>query len=401
MSSGSRQADEAAYLRSADETSIAAAQLNDRSPKTELPLTTIIIVNYNYGHYLEDSVESVFGQTYSNIECIVVDNASTDNSLLVLEVLKERHPGLIIIQRAVNDGQTPASLAGLASSSGHYVIFVDADDYLLPKCVETHIYVHLSMRRHIGFTSGDMIQVVRNQVVLSTGEASNRFLRSGKGAFSHFVRPYTGEQGWPSLSVKEDIVKKIRYVSPLSLHWVWSPTSGICYRRDALMMFADNVQLQTLRTCTDLYFALGCSGVSGSVVIDEPLFAYRIHGGNSFTARAQLDGTLNYAMGGQGDNNVKAKFFLIDHLTERALWFTPHVWRRISLVILLLKLDDADRNSELPAWAQRSRAAHAIVRNYDTFAKVVSRFGARFVLACFSGTLRSPRSLLASLRTKR
>lgn len=378
----------------------AAGSSGNRAPRTELPLVTVIVVNYNYGRYLEDAVESVFTQTYCAVECIVVDNASTDHSPSVIATLRQRHPDLIVINRATNDGQTPASLDGLARSSGHYVIFLDADDYLLPACIETHIYVHLSMRARIAFTSGDMLQVAENQVVVSTGEESNRYVLGGKGDRPNLVRPFTGCAGWPSTGVATGIVDKVHYVAPLSVRWVWSPTSGLCYRRDALRLFADNERLQTLRTGTDLYFAYGCSGLSGSVLIDVPLFAYRIHGGNIFTAHAQLDRTLNYTVGGHGDSNVKAQLYLIDHLVEKAQRFTPNLYLGIHLTALLYRVDHRDDDPRLPGWARRSRVAQAIARNYETFAEALGAWKARWTLAWFAKSLRSPEALRRSLESR-
>ena len=69
----------------------------------------------------------------------------------------------------------PRSTA-LAATSGPYVIFLDADDMLLPHGVETHVYVHLSLRIHVGFTSGDLLQVADSQVVLGSEEAFNRVI---------------------------------------------------------------------------------------------------------------------------------------------------------------------------------------------------------------------------------
>src|SRR5579863_4892344 len=107
-------------------------------PAFHLPLVSVVIVNYNYGRYLEEAVASVFGQTYANVECIIVDNASTDETPKVLAALCERYPQLIIVRRTSNEGQTAASLDGFARTTGHYVIFLDADDILLPRCIETH-----------------------------------------------------------------------------------------------------------------------------------------------------------------------------------------------------------------------------------------------------------------------
>jgi glycosyltransferase involved in cell wall biosynthesis len=364
-----------------------------------LPIVSVVVVNYNYGRFLAEAVDSVFSQTYPNKECIVVDNASTDETPRVLADLEARHPDLIVIRRAHNDGQTPASLDGLAACTGQYVIFLDADDYLLPPCIETHIFVHLSMRPHIGLTSGDMLQVQGNHVVVATGEESNRHVRSGKGLRPQLVRPYRATEGWPAASVAENIADKVHYVPPLRIGWVWSPTSGLCYRRDALKLFADNTRLASLRTGTDLYFAFGCSGLSGSVLIDEPLFAYRIHGGNIFTAHAQLDRTLNFTVGGSGDSNVKAQLYLVDHLVEQAQRFTPNEFLQINLCVLIARVDRADIDPRLPRWARRSRAAQAIARNWDSFSGAVGPRQARLLFAFCARSLRSPAKAARHLPT--
>ena len=146
-----------------------------------LPLVSVIVINFNYGRFLDAAVNSVLAQTYPNVECIIVDNASTDESPSVLRGIEARHPRAKIIRRPANDGQTPAALDGLAASSGPYVIFLDADDLLLPHAVESHVYVHLSLRVHVGFTSGDLLQVVAgDQIVLGSENAFNRIIRAGQ-----------------------------------------------------------------------------------------------------------------------------------------------------------------------------------------------------------------------------
>ena len=243
----------------------------------ELPLVSVIIINYNYGRFLRQTVSSVLAQTYPKIECILVDNASTDESGEIIAALEAAHDSIKVLRRESNDGQTPASLDGLAASAGQYIIFLDADDALLPRCVETHIFVHLSLRIHVGFTAGDMLQVFSDEVVVSTGEAMNDFIRNGKGRRPRLFRPYRHpmDPHWPPPEL-DGMAEKIFYVPPLSNKWVWSATSGLCYRRDALLLLSDNEALAHLRTGTDMYFAHGIGALCGSVLIDEPLFVYRI-----------------------------------------------------------------------------------------------------------------------------
>ena len=338
-----------------------------------LPLVSVIIVNYNYGRYLEEAVDSVFAQNYSNIECIIVDNGSTDESPTVLAALAERHPQVIIIRRGSNDGQIAASLDGFARSCGQYVIFLDADDILLPHCLETHIYVHLSSRIHVGFTSGDMLQALKGEIVVSTGEAQNSYIRSGRGRRPDLWRSYRAERGWPPAHIGEDLSLKARYVPPLCTRWVWAPTSGLCYRRDAITLFADNEHLRTLWTACDVYFAQAIGGWCGSILIDEPLFIYRLHGSNIFSQTAQLNHTLNYKPGGAGDSTNMAKALIVDQLIGHSARFAQNLLFKLQLIILLFGLSGKEADRDLPRWAKRSSVAHRLVMHFDQFAAQFGR----------------------------
>jgi glycosyltransferase involved in cell wall biosynthesis len=335
-----------------------------------LPLVSVIIVNYNYGRFLDQAVDSVFQQNYPNVECIVVDNASTDESPSILAAVAERYRHAIIIRRANNDGQTAASLDGLAAASGAYVIFMDADDALLAQAIETHIFVHLSLRVHVGFTSGDMLQVVGGQIVVGTGEELNRYIRSGRGKRANLVRPYRHQLDppWPSEAIAKSLPEKIHFVAPLSSKWVWSPTSGICYRRDALRLFSDNPELAHLRTGTDMYFAYAINALCGSVIIDEPVFIYRIHGANIYTRQAQLNHVLGFEAGGAGDNNHKSQLLAVDHLIAKAGRFCQTRLLRLDYALLLIRLDRRDLDPRLPRWQRRSRAASRLAQSYGSVA---------------------------------
>jgi glycosyltransferase involved in cell wall biosynthesis len=91
------------------------------------PLITIIINNYNYSHFLKAAIESSLDQTYSEVEVIVVDDGSTDNSR---EIISE-YAGRVLAVLKENGGQASAFNAGFAQSQGEIVIFLDADDTLL------------------------------------------------------------------------------------------------------------------------------------------------------------------------------------------------------------------------------------------------------------------------------
>lgn len=92
-------------------------------------LVSIIINNYNYGRYLSEAIESALRQTYPYTEVIVVDDGSNDESRSVID----RFDGRIVAVLKENGGQASAFNAGFATSNGDIVIFLDADDILLPQ----------------------------------------------------------------------------------------------------------------------------------------------------------------------------------------------------------------------------------------------------------------------------
>ncbi|MGA3301817.1 MAG: glycosyltransferase family 2 protein [Methylovirgula sp.] len=343
------------------------------TPQFHLPLVSIVIVNYNYARYLNEAVESVLTQTYSNIECVIVDNASTDETPAVLASLCEKYPQLTIIRRLRNDGQTAATLDGFKATTGQYVIFLDADDVLLARAIETHIYVHLSSRIHIGFTAGDMLQAYKGNIIVATGEAMNKYIRRRHRNHKNIWRPYRYQPGWPSPQIADELSLKAIYVPPLCVNWIWTPTSGLCYRRDALLLFADNERLPNLWTATDTYFAHGIGGWCGSVLIDEPVFIYRLHGSNLFSQTAQLHNTLNYQPGGSGDHNDHAIALIIDQLIYHSERFSQNLLFKLYLLILLFRLDRKENDRTLPRWAARSCVAHGLVTHFDRFSAQLGR----------------------------
>ena len=93
---------------------------------------SVIITNYNYASFVRMAIESVLSQTYPNIECIVVDDGSTDGSREVIA----GYPSLKTLFQT-NSGQARAAKAGLELATGSIVVFLDADDFLHPDACQT------------------------------------------------------------------------------------------------------------------------------------------------------------------------------------------------------------------------------------------------------------------------
>jgi GT2 family glycosyltransferase len=105
---------------------LTAADSLRRQP-LEFPFVTVVILNYNNEQFLEDCLVSVQNQTYPNYEVIIVDNASTDNSLLLLK--KTHHQ---IIQNKTNVGYTQGMNIGIKRARGDFLALLNADLRLNP-----------------------------------------------------------------------------------------------------------------------------------------------------------------------------------------------------------------------------------------------------------------------------
>ena len=112
------------------------------------PLVSVVIPCYNQAHFLGEAIESVLAQSYPNFEIIVVDDGSTDDTSEVAG----RYPKVRLV-RQENQGLSGARNAGLARSEGEYVVFLDADDRLLPEALETGLE-YLEARPECAFVNG-------------------------------------------------------------------------------------------------------------------------------------------------------------------------------------------------------------------------------------------------------
>jgi glycosyltransferase involved in cell wall biosynthesis len=99
---------------------------------------SVIIPTYNYGRFIAEAVESVRAQTFTNTEIIVVDDESTDDTLAVLERIKDPRLKVVKLKRS---GVGAAQNTGMRMATGKYIAFLDADDRWLPTKLERQLEV--------------------------------------------------------------------------------------------------------------------------------------------------------------------------------------------------------------------------------------------------------------------
>lgn len=103
--------------------------------KDNEPLISVIIAIYNPGKYLRACLDSIVGQTYRNLEIILVDDGSTDDSLAICKEYAEKD-SRIIVHHKENSGVSATRNQGIRLSHGDYYSFIDSDDILEPDAYE-------------------------------------------------------------------------------------------------------------------------------------------------------------------------------------------------------------------------------------------------------------------------
>jgi glycosyltransferase involved in cell wall biosynthesis len=215
---------------------------------------SIIINNYNYAEYLAPCIESSIRQNYKNIEVIVSDDGSTDNSRAIID----SYGTAIITTFNPNAGQGAALNAGYKRSSGDLVIFLDADDVLWPSCVSEVVRQWRS----------DLVKMHFNLAIIDSG---------GSTVGRLYLKPPL-----PRGDLRQQLITNGSVVS--------IPTSGNVFPR-AFLGQVMPVPEVAWRRGADVYLC-NLAALSGEVgAIDEPLGGYRSHGRNdsSMVKEGKLD----------------------------------------------------------------------------------------------------------------
>lgn len=101
------------------------------------PRITVLMALYNGGSYLKQSMQSVLNQTYRNFDFLIINDCSTDDSLLTIESFHDER--IRVHHNAANLGQTKSLNVGLKLAKWDYIARIDADDIALPQWLETQL----------------------------------------------------------------------------------------------------------------------------------------------------------------------------------------------------------------------------------------------------------------------
>ena len=152
------------------------------------PKVSVICLCYNQAAFVEKSVQSVLDQSYSNVEIIIVNDASTDPSSATIKRLIEKHPDISFLDLSENIGNCKAFNLGLAQATGKYIIDLACDDQLMPERIEKQVQAFEQLPDDYGILFSDACYISENGDHL--GDHFSRYTPARGDVYEELVRRY-------------------------------------------------------------------------------------------------------------------------------------------------------------------------------------------------------------------
>ena len=225
-----------------------------------LPLVSIIITTYNAEQFLEDTLQSIASQTYSNLEVVIIDDGSVDNTPSILSSFQSSYPALNInTSLEPHKGRIAALNQGIELAQGELIAICDADDNFLPNKIARQVALFLDHPR-LGLCGSDAHAIDER----GTRHLGHRFMKC-----------------WDDASIRHNIVGYNPFIH-----------SSVMYRKTALPRnkppylerFLPGFELELYITIMKTWDAM---------IIPEKLVEYRFHSQNLTKKRKRLSRLVN------------------------------------------------------------------------------------------------------------
>ena len=207
------------------------------------PLVSVIIPVYNVEEYLRECVDSVIGQTYKNLEIVLVDDGSTDSSGKICDEYLEKDERVAVIHQK-NGGLSQARNKGFSESDGKYVYFLDRDDYISENTLGTLVEIaekdnsDIVFFDAVSFADTDDFEVSQNYIRKNKYKTDN-----GYAVFSEMSKTKEFHSAVPLLFIK----------SAFLLESGVSFISGILYE-DMVFTYQLFCKAAVVSQCTDALY---------------------------------------------------------------------------------------------------------------------------------------------------
>jgi glycosyltransferase involved in cell wall biosynthesis len=294
------------------------------------PSVDIVIINWNYGRFVGDAIQSVKDQSYQKYRCIVVDNGSDDDSAERIVEAIRGHAQFELLRLPSNLGQLGAGLWALERCAGEFITFLDADDILFPAHLESHVQVHLAAAAPVGFTCSACVDTNAIGVLLTGGNYNMHQHWQSHG--EPVLRPIERTMRLPGVDERSyaALAGASRYLPARCGHWCWCPGSSNMLRRVLLDRIRPSGSSSSLFGGVDSFYLPIIHALTGSILIDQQLSAYRVHSANDHSA---LPGLRNvWHMHSKGEALSLASYsrmlcWIIDHVDDVVLMTKHRYWQ--------------------------------------------------------------------------
>ena len=228
---------------------------------TEKPLVSVIIPVYGVERYLRQCLDSVVGQTYENLEILVIDDGSIDQSGVIADEYARKDQRVQVIHQE-NAGLSAARNTGLAKATGEYIICIDSDDFLRTDMLEKLYFAMEETNSDIAVCDYCRLEGERQIPVSILPGGSN--LLSGEEAFREIMADRLSSHVWNKLC-RAKLYKDVRfpvgqaYEDIAATFRLFLPQicRQVCYVRESLYIYRINLSGISLggssRNIYDLY----------------------------------------------------------------------------------------------------------------------------------------------------
>lgn len=230
---------------------------------TSSPLVTVVMACYNSERYLHEAIDSVLGQTYRNLELLIVDDCSSDSTVAIVQDYIAADSRVRLIQRQARGGRPAVTKnSAIEHIRGQFVCFLDHDDYYGPEKIETLLALLEA--------NPDCVAAFHDiDLVDGSGAFLNRYLDGFVGeAKAHL------QAGGDRIYFCDDQFFRFQSIHYAALHTIsvmiaLERISSGCLQFDTQYKVCDD---------TDLWIRLGLEG--RMIYVDRPLASYRQHSSN-------------------------------------------------------------------------------------------------------------------------
>ena len=170
-------------------------------------MISIIIPIYNVEKYLEKCLDSILNQTYKNLEIILIDDGSTDNSPNICNSYCEKDKRIKIIHKN-NEGVSSARNKGIELSKGKYIVFIDSDDYVSNEHIE--VLYDCIISNNVDLVISNLIDISEDEIILNNEEKESFLMNKDQ-----CLKELLSEDNFYHLCCgniyRKDLLEKIRF----------------------------------------------------------------------------------------------------------------------------------------------------------------------------------------------